>query len=156
MKVVYEIDLANARSEPSGHPASVRRLGQDDQAALAGLMLDAYVGTVDYDDETLDDAHDEVGRWLQTAPMLDHSLGAERDGRLASAVLVSELDGTPFVSYVMTDRGHKRTGLARILVRACLQSLRSAGEQRVVLAITRGNVASERLFVGLGARPVHP
>lgn len=155
MKVHYEIDLTNlAYGAPIEVDMSLRRIGQSDHGALARLMLDAYVGTIDFDDETLDDASNEVGWWLRAAPMLDHSLVLERDGHLLSAVLVSERDLVPFIAYVMTDPDHKRTGLADVVVRACLHSLRSTGGQRVEFAITRGNTASERLFARVGARPV--
>jgi len=116
-------------------------------------MLDAYVGTIDYQGETLAEAIDEVDDWLGGSPMLAHSYGAVVGGRLVSAVLVMTLDDVPFVAYVMTDPDHKETGLGRAVVEAALSSLRESSHERVVLYITKGNAASERLFATVGAQP---
>ena len=153
MKVSYEIDLTTSElGTVTDDLPAVRSVGAADRDALARLMLDAYTGTIDYDGETLDDAIDEVDLWLQLAPKLDHSLGIVRNERIVAAIMVSEFDRVPHIAYVMTATDHKRTGLARFLVRVCLQQLRASGREKVRLAITRGNIASERLFASVGAR----
>ena len=83
--------------------AAVRIPSTEDADALAELMLDAYRGTIDYDDETLEDARSEVARHLAGSPMLEcSSVWVADDDRLASALLVSlwPSRSCPIVSYV--------------------------------------------------------
>ncbi|MGA7272847.1 MAG: hypothetical protein WB239_17380, partial [Acidimicrobiia bacterium] len=64
-KLRYEIDLATpVRTEEPGI-GSIRPVTHDDLDGLATLMLDAYVGRIDYEDENLDDAIDEVRSYLE-------------------------------------------------------------------------------------------
>lgn len=116
-------------------------------------MLDAYLGTIDYEGETLTEAIEEVDSWLAETPMLGHSYGAVVDGRLVSAVLLMVVDGDPLIRSVMTDPDHKghRFGLA--VTHAAIESLRVAGYPLVTLYITTGNTPSERLFASVGAKP---
>lgn len=131
----------------------VRAVTPDDAEALAVLMLDAYAGTIDSDGlETLDDARTEVAGFFAGAPLLEHSLVAEADGRPAAAVLVSRHDDVPLIAYVMTAANHKGKGLASSLVARALRSLHAAGERRAHLWVTAGNVPAERIYRRLGFR----
>lgn len=131
----------------------VRTVSPDDAEALAVLMLDAYAGTIDSDgSETLDDARTEVAGFFAGAPLLEHSLVAEADGRPAAAVLVSRHDDVPLIAYVMTAANHKGQGLASALVARALRSLHAAGERRAHLWVTGGNVPAERIYRRLGFR----
>ena len=70
---------------------------------------------------------------------------------MASAILVSLQDDSPFVGYVMTLTAHKNTCLARPVTTASMKSLAAAGHERAVLYITDGNAPSEAMFTGVGA-----
>lgn len=154
-KIRYEIALGGTASTSAVENAKVRSITAADRKALAGLMLDAYLGTIDYEDETLDDAIDEIDSWFGGhAPMLDHSYCAVVDGGMASAVLVSEYQSVPFIGYVMTRAAQQERGLARLVTETALNSLSEAGHGRVVFYITDGNTASEALFTRLGAHAV--
>lgn len=153
-KTRYEIDLATVERRAAAGAATVRSLAPSDRDALAQLMLDAYVGTIDYEGESLDEALSEVDSWLADSPLLEHSFAAVTDDELRSAILVMELHGEPFIAIVMTHPAVKRMGYGGMVARATLESLRDAGHRRVVFYITNGNTASESLFSGLGARPV--
>lgn len=134
-------------------PVPVRTVTPDDAEALAGLMLDAYAGTIDADgSETLDDARTEVAGFFAGTPLLEQSLVAEADGRLAAAVLASRHDEMPLIAYVMTAADHKGQGLASALVARALWSLHAAGERRAHLWVTAGNVPAERIYRRLGFR----
>jgi RimJ/RimL family protein N-acetyltransferase len=118
-------------------------------------MLDAYIGTTDYEDEGIDEALEEVGTFLDEDPSLDHSFVVVADEKLLSACLVTTwTDGNPFISYVMTDPNHKSGGLATACLLRSLESLLAAGETTVNAFITEGNTPSERLFARIGARRV--
>lgn len=115
-------------------------------------MLDAYVGTIDYEGEDFDDALEEVRSFLTNArSRLDRSFVVEDDGEIVSAVLVSVGEDGPFIGYVMTLPSHKGRGLARHVLHHALSHLAADGYARVVAYITDGNVASEGLFHSIGA-----
>lgn len=152
-KIRYEMDVVRAAGATAPADVTVRSVTVEDWPELADLMLDAYTGTIDYDGEDLDDAMAEVGSFLEGDPWLTHSRVAQVDDGIASAVLVSGIEGEPFIGYVMTRAAHKRRGLGRLLVSSAMSSLAGAGHTRVAFYITDGNTASERLFGGLGAVP---
>lgn len=115
-------------------------------------MLDAYLGTMDYEGESLEDAIEEVRAFFDGAEALeDRSYVIDDEGTIASAVLVSLSEGRPFIGYVMTRASHKNQGMARLVTATALQRLVVDGHQRVVLYITEGNTPSEALFRSLGA-----
>lgn len=153
-KIRYEIDLRAHPTENEVGPVPARTITRDDLEALAHLMLDAYIGTIDYDGENYEDAVTEVRDYLGDSPLLDHSYTIEIDGDAASAVLLSLIDDQPFIGYVMTRAEHKRNGLANTVTRRALNSLADAGHEKVVFYITEGNLPSEALFRSLGAVPL--
>lgn len=152
VKIRYEVDLSlHSDAQIPTVAGHLRRLTENDRLALAHLMIDAYRGTIDSEDETLDDAIAEVASWFEDDPLLRHSFGVEHEGRLVSAVLVSLAEQAPFVGYVMTAGGSKSKGLGSAVVEAAFASLRNDGYVSAVFYITKGNRPSERLFTSLGA-----
>lgn len=152
-KLRYEVDLTKPVSGPAP-PGGVRirTVTPADLARLAMLMLDAYVGTIDYEGEDLDDAIEEVRSFLDDdASLLDRSYLVEDDGEVVSAVLVSMSQGRPFIGYVMTLPSHKNQGLGRLGVGQVLKRLADDGHESIALYITEGNTPSERLFRSVGA-----
>lgn len=151
-KIRYEIDLTRA---PGGIPHQedrVRPVSADDAADLADLMLDAYRGTIDYDDEDLDDAVAEVDSYLNDRhPLLDFSRVVDADGVIMAGILLSDTESGPFIDYVMTRARYKGQGLAGLVTRHALAALSNAGHEKVVFYITAGNEPSERLFRSFGA-----
>ncbi|HXV72531.1 MAG TPA: GNAT family N-acetyltransferase [Acidimicrobiia bacterium] len=151
-KLRYRLDLGGRTIAGPRDGWSVRSLSAEDVDRLAGLMLDAYVGTIDYDDETLEDAVEEVRQFFASGNAVpDRSFAVVEDGRIISAILVSLVDDEPFVSYVMTLPTHKERGLARLVTEIAMGQLAADGYVRATLYITEGNVASEALFRSLGA-----
>jgi ribosomal protein S18 acetylase RimI-like enzyme len=132
---------------------SVRAPTAADRDRLAALMLDAYIGTIDYDGETIVEAMVEVDGWLAGSagePLLEHSLVALEAGTIVSAVLISDLRGMPAVAYLYTDPAWKGRGLAEGLLRSAMASLAAAGHDRVHLFVTAGNAVAERMYARLG------
>jgi len=122
-----------------------------DREGLAHLMLDAYLGTIDYDGESIEDARMEIEEYLSSEPMLDCSRVIEMDGVLVAASLLAIWEESPLVAYVMTASSSKRHGLARAVLLTSLDCLSRTSHREVFAFITEGNTASERLFEGLGA-----
>ena len=150
----YVIDLRGSRTDALVGD-NVRNVSVDDLESLAHLMLEAYRGTIDYEDEDLDDARTEVRSFFESQePMLEHSHVALVDGIVVSAVLVAVFEGSPFISYVMTLPEHKEQGWARRVVSVAMDGLAGKGHGSVAFHITDGNIASEALFRSLGARRV--
>src|SRR5262249_16411781 len=84
---------------------------------LSELMLDSYRGNIDYDGETIKEAISEVESYFtrkDSLPITSASTLALRDGRIASACLVSKWEKRkePLVSYMMTTAELKGRGLA--------------------------------------------
>jgi len=127
-----------------------------DRDALADLMLDAYRGTIDDEDETLQDAIAEVDRTF--AGGYGVFLGAcsrvvEREQQLASACLITLFEGKPWLSVSMTRPRWKRHGFARGLLNESLNLLAEARYQEIGLIVTEGNSAAEALYRSLGFEP---
>jgi predicted N-acetyltransferase YhbS len=152
-KLRYEIDISKPVPPPPSHRGlHIRTVVPADLAGLARLMLDAYVGTIDYEDENLDDAMEEVRSFLDDSDsLLDRSYVVEDEGEIVSAVLVSMSEGRPFIGYVMTIPAHKKQGLARLVITHAITRLAEDGHEKVVLYITDGNTPSEDLFRSVGA-----
>lgn len=157
-KFEYKLDLSSPqlveaaqRNHAGGGPVIIRSIGPDDAEILAPLLLEGYRNTIDYEGEELAEAIDAIADFFADEPRLDASMLATVDGIAASAVLMTTLDGGPFLSLVFTNPAQKRTGLARRVVVAACQHLAASGEVEVRFAITDGNTASERLFAELGA-----
>ena len=109
-KLRYEIDLTRPPRIVASDGHAVRSITSGDLHGLARLMLDAYVGTIDYDGQDLDDAVEEVRQYFESGhPLLDRSYLVESDGAIVSAVLVSLPDDIPFIGYVMTAPDYKKS-----------------------------------------------
>ena len=152
-KIRYEIALGPHADTPEPVGFLTRNVAAGDRDDLARLMLDAYVGTIDYEGETINEALDEVDGWFAGSAVLEHSYVAVVDDRLVSAVLAMWIDDAPFIAIVMTDPASKNAGFGRAVTSCSLSSMANAGHDRGVLYITEGNTASERLFTSLGAQP---
>ncbi len=150
-KIRYGISLKDPIEVKPVAGAAVISLSRSDAGSLAELMLDAYVGTIDYEGESLSEAIEEVESWFDGTPLLQHSCGVVVDDLLVSAVMLLSLDDAPFIGYVMTRAGWKLQGLGQYVTAVALASLRDAGESQVTFYITEGNAASEKLFLSLGA-----
>lgn len=152
-KLRYEIDLSNPVLSPKSDVGlHIRKIIPGDLVGLARLMLDAYVGTIDYEDENLDDAMEEVRSFLDDPEsLLGRSYIVVDNEEILSAVLVSMSQDQPFIGYVMTLPSHKKRGLARLVTTHAMKRLADDGHEKVVLYITDGNTPSENLFRSVGA-----
>ncbi len=124
-----------------------------DREAIADLMLDAYRGTIDDEDETLVDAIAEVDRTFGGA--YGDFLGAcsrvvEREQQLASACLITLFEGKPWLSVSMTRPRWKRPGFARGVLNQSLNLLAEAGYQEIGLVVTEANSPAAERYRSLG------
>jgi RimJ/RimL family protein N-acetyltransferase len=121
-----------------------------DRFGIADLMMSAYLGTIDYDGETFEQAVEEVDGYFADEALLAESRIAERDGIIHSAVLVSLVEGEAFIGYVMTRADDKNRGLAGALLDLSVEAIWAAGYGHIRAFITEGNVPSEKIFPRTG------
>lgn len=139
-------------------PLALRALCPTDVEAVAGLMLDAYRGTIDDSGETLADAYDEVHAYLvgqRGGPaLLQESCLGFVNNQLVAACLVTqgETGQPPLIAYVMTHAAWKKQGVGRVILTATIQTLARSHYPAIWAVITQGNTPSERLFASLGFR----
>jgi ribosomal protein S18 acetylase RimI-like enzyme len=87
-------------------------------------------------------------------------LVAERDG-VVIGYTYAGVEGTDYMSLrgpagvlydIVVDPPHRGKGVGRMLLRATLEALKSAGSPRAVLSTAERNEAAQRLFEGAGFR----
>jgi GNAT superfamily N-acetyltransferase len=128
--------------------------------AVAHLMVDGYRDTIDFEDETDDDALDELQGAIDGAngPIIRAAwlMARNPEGRPAAAIAVVRWRDLPFISYVFTAAADKGRGYARALIQRVGADLAAAGERELVLFVTVGNPARS-LYERLGfAEAVDP
>jgi ribosomal protein S18 acetylase RimI-like enzyme len=120
-----------------------------DRDALAALLLDGYRNTIDDEGEDLDDAYVAIDEYLTRIERRYSFVVFEQDIVVAFSFVVV-VNETYYIDPVVVAPACKQRGLARATVQLCLSSLAAAGIAEVGATITDGNIASERLFAGLG------
>ena len=109
--------------------------------------------------ETLDVAMADMrsaleGRYGELLPEASH-VALDDDGNIVAAVLVVERftgDGAPdcpFIIELITDRSHRRRGLAEELVLETMDTLFNEGRQDVALRVEASNSAALALYLSL-------
>lgn len=137
-------------------PPRTRPSRRADGPALARLMIDAYAGTIDDEGAPFEAAVAEVEKTFEGgygAMVWEASFvtcSADHPTVLDSASIVTLWRGEPLLAFSMTRPEKKRRGLAGALIRASAASLARLGHRRLVLVVTAGNVAAERLYEKLG------
>ncbi len=118
-------------------------------------MYEAYLGTIDYEGETIVEALKEVESYFARADsvaMLSQSTIAVMGDEIISACLLSkwETREEPLITYLMTNTKYKNKGLATALTRSTLKKIHDGGFAGVRAVVTEGNAPSERVMKALG------
>ncbi len=127
-----------------------------DARLSAALMVDAYRGTIDWqdgDDESVALAEIESTLAGEYGPFIEAASLAALDeaGQPVSELACSLFEGLPTILFVYTATARKGTGLATRLIRASAAALTELGHQEVALFVTAGNPA-QGLYERLGFR----
>lgn len=144
-------DLAEHPPRTSGVRARV--IEDDDLPSVAALMVGAYRGTVDYEDEEADAALGELqgtadganGVPLRSAWLMYTDGG----GSPVSAIVSTMWRGCPLIAYAFTAPAHQRQGLSTSLIESVAELLSNGGHPYVSLVVTRANPAMD-LYEQLG------
>jgi ribosomal protein S18 acetylase RimI-like enzyme len=146
--------IALEERAPSTEPPR-RRVERSDVPALGDLMLAAYRGTVDDEDETLEDAVGEVEGILDGTygPFAaDASFVVEADDGLVGASLVAiwEWESRPLLLYLVVRPDAKRRGIGTALMLESANALATAGHHALDLFVTEANEPAINLYRKLG------
>jgi Acetyltransferase (GNAT) family len=144
-----EYRLSPVPVEPVPPSLRARHPVGTDRDALATLLLDSYRDTIDDDGEDLNDAYGAIDQYL-TRIERPHSFVVTEQAALVALSFVVTVDEIHYIDPVVVAPPRKQCGLGRATVQLCLASLAAAGVSEVGATITDGNIASERLFAGLG------
>ncbi len=125
----------------------------EDATALAQLMFSAYEGTIDQEEETLEDSLVEVHKTFAG----DYGDFMARSSRvihvsetLASAALLTRWPDRPFVAFSLTLPKFQRHGLARACLLGAMEHLCISGESELRLVVTLANAPARSLYENLG------
>ncbi|WP_104087482.1 GNAT family N-acetyltransferase [Arthrobacter sp. GMC3] len=100
----------------------------------------------------------KYGKFLDSAS----HVALDEDGKIVAAVLVVEhaigddTPDAPFIIELITDRQHRRRGLAEDLVLATMDTLFNEGQQDVALRVKESNSAALALYLSLDFRRWSP
>ena len=139
-------------SVPGSRPG-IRAFVAADESDLGALMYRAYVETVDYEGETLEQAVAEVrkticGEYGEFVPTC--SKVGVRAGNLMCATLITRFQERPFVAFTFTHPAVTRQGLARECMQAAMAELYAQGERELRLVVTLANAPAINLYTSLG------
>lgn len=138
---------------PYINDCEIRNVSEEDGEALAVLMLSAYRGTIDYEDEDIEDARLDVRRLVDGEygmPIWDCSYVAEMADVMVGAVIVTlhKEDNVPLLAFAMTSPDRKRSKVASTLMKHAVNSMIDAGYEETIAYVAEGNAPS----VGLASR----
>ena len=145
MKIDTRISPANDHT--SCVPAQLSHAGD-----LGHLMHRAYKGTIDDENETLEQCIQEMRDTLagKYGPLIDAaSFVTFSDGRIVSASIITFWKDEPLLAYSMTDPDYQRRGLAGSLIEKSIEALRATSMPHLFLVVTEGNPA-QKLYARLG------
>jgi ribosomal protein S18 acetylase RimI-like enzyme len=135
----------------------IRAVVPEDASQLASLLIEAYRGTIDDEDETPDEALAEMrgtigGKYGGFRPSC--SFVVEDAGALVSACLVTEWEGMPLIAFSMTHPAHQNQGFATTLLELAFNAMIERGYREARLLVTIGNDAAIHVYEKLGFRSV--
>jgi predicted GNAT family acetyltransferase len=137
----------------SGH--DIRRITQDDKERIAAAMLDAYMGTVDQQEDTFEEALKEVENIFNNmyGPLISEaSFMIEKENEVASIILISFFEESPLIVEVFTGKKHYKQGMASALIKASMNELLALGYDRLTLYVKEENADAIKLYTKLGFR----
>ncbi len=126
--------------------------------ALAELMVDAYRGTVDWEEgDDAEVALVEIGSTIdgKYGTFIDAASGVAVDllGNPIAAILVAMLEERPTILFVFTAKAAAKRGLASSLIANSAAALVKMKQQQIFLYVSTENPALS-LYEQLGFKPV--
>lgn len=134
-----------------------RNVLDSDVARLGELYFTAYDAGVAGDslEAAMADMKESLaGKYGPFLPQASH-VALDENGTIVAAALVVEhavgadTPDAPFIIELVTDRGHRRQGIAEDLVLATLDALFNDGKEQVALQVKETNSAALALYLSL-------
>jgi ribosomal protein S18 acetylase RimI-like enzyme len=144
---------ANLHERTACLAQGVRPFSPEDGQPLGSLLFEAYLGTVDQEEDTLEQAQAEIDKTIsgEYGTFLPKcSMVVERSGVLLSAALLTRFRNRPFVAFSITSPSSKNQGLARACIRSAMAVLLANGEHEIHLMVTLANAPAFHLYETLG------
>ena len=150
MKVHLMLEFYDASGEDDGE---VLPLTAVDTEAMGAAFLDAYLDTIDYEGEGIEDAIAEVkdlfaGAYGRLHPEVSGCI--LESCSVASALFATESGDGIFIPYVITTKKNSGRGFATRLIKRAIQQAKNGGYRFIDLYVTKGNDRAEGLYRRLG------
>lgn len=124
-----------------------------DKVDVAGAMYDAYEGTIDYEEDTIDDFCHEIlyvysnlyGEYLPEA-----SFVYMVDGEIAGGIFLCDYRGEPTITYNFTKKKFQRRGIATRLLENVEKALMDLGYNELYLYLSLENTPAYNLYDRFG------
>jgi RimJ/RimL family protein N-acetyltransferase len=146
-------------AQPVAERWRVRPITSGDGPLLGALMYAAYHDTIDDEGETPTSAIAEIEDTLRSkygAPLSDCSFVIEEDGRALGATVITdwsdERNGTrqPLLAFLMVRPEASGQEMGTYMLSQSVNALLGHGERELVLFVTVGNSAAQRVYQKLG------
>ena len=147
-KMMIRLKQQNIETNETG-----RTPNSSDTEMLAQLILQAYRNTIDDEEETIEDARQEIQMLFKGeygALLTNCSDVVAYEDKLISATLLTLWQDAPLIAFTMTHPEWKRMGLARKGLKRTINRLLQAGYKELYLVVTRGNYAAEKFYESFG------
>jgi predicted N-acetyltransferase YhbS len=138
----------------------VREVKPDDSDLLGELLYAAYLGTVDYRDESLDDFKQELletlfgryGNMIWNASFV----ALDGEGTAVSTCLVTDNEKLgPLLAFAASLPVCQKKGLATFLIKKSLLALKASSVSALTLVVTPDNRSAVSLYRKLGFESQH-
>jgi ribosomal protein S18 acetylase RimI-like enzyme len=140
---------------------NLRLLQETDGKLLGELMYASYLGTVDYEGETLEETIAEAEATLggkYGAVFFNASYIAFQKDDQTSAIgvtVVSDFEKTgPLLAFSLTLPAFQKRGIAALLIKISSDSLNKMALPKISLVVTSSNQPAMSLYRKLGFKPV--
>ena len=131
----------------------VKRITPNDTLKIAQTMLQSYMGTVDQQEETLDEALEEVAKILNDGygPYIKNaSFFIEKNNEACAVICINLWENKPLITEIFVGKSYVNQGLASTLIKRSMHELFLMGHEEIVLYVTVKNVSAVKLYEKLG------
>lgn len=126
---------------------------QKDITKIATSMLEAYEGTVDQQEETVEEAILEVEKIMKDGygPFIaEASYWIEMNDEAAAVICINLWDEKPLITEIYTGKKFLHQGMASMLIRKSMDTLNHMGYDEIILNVTAENSNALHLYKKLG------
>lgn len=140
-------------AQPFSTTYQLKPIKQQDITKVAATMLEAYEGTVDQQEETLQEAILEVEKIINDGynPFIaEASYWIEMNDETAAVICINLWNEKPLITEIYTGKKFLHQGMASTLIRASMNKLNRMGYGELALNVTVENSSALHLYEKLG------